>query len=120
MNVLKLWASFVNSQECSLSFEKMSEICNKFIDEFLFAKIVLRKSPISISKKNEIENSVKKSENESIADRESNNYNIDNNNKISESLIKLGTVKIGGLNTDILTRIIVDGMIYSTWNIFIC
>ena len=98
----------------------MSEICKNFIDEFLFAKTVLRKSPNTIPQKNEIDNSVKKSENESIAAHKSNNYNNDNNNKISESLIKLGTVKIGGFNTDILTRIIVDGMIYSTWNTFIC
>ena len=96
----------------------MSEICKKIIDEFLFAKTVLRKSPNTIPQNNKIDNSFRKSDNELVKDNNINNNN--SNEKISGSLIKLGTVKIGGLNTDILTRIIIDGIIYSTWNIFVC
>ena len=96
----------------------MSEICKKIIDEFLFAKTVLRKSLNTIPQNNKIDNSFRKSDNELVKDNNINNNN--SNEKISGSLIKLGTVKIGGLNTDILTRIIIDGIIYSTWNIFVC
>ena len=105
----------------------MSEICKKIIDEFLFAKTVLRKSLNTIPQNNKIDNSFRKSDNELVKDNNnndnnnnsndnnnnnnnsSNNNNTNNNNnnsneKISGSLIKLGTVKIGGLNTDILTE----------------
>ena len=98
----------------------MSEICKKIIDEFLFAKTVLRKSLNTIPQNNKIDNSFRKSDNELVKDNNNNNNNNNSNEKISGSLIKLGTVKIGGFNTDILTRIIIDGIIYSTWNIFVC
>lgn len=131
--VFKLWASFVHSQGSSLSYENISEIFSKFLDEFLLSTTNQNKSLQLLSNSKNIDDINTKLGNQSnILENQNNQMNNNNNNnssknnnniikiennKPSQNLIHSESVKIKGIKTSILIRIIVDNIVYSEWNI---